>query len=131
MITNALILIASAFLYMVSAIFSAFSFEVPEYISEAMVDAFTMFQRMREFFPVDDVLLALLFLLGVYWRVYVFKIILWGWSFVPYFGSRNDLPVHTNTTDLRSNAPSGTVDLRQGKLKPGKIYRSMDGIIKR
>lgn len=131
MITNLLFMIGAQILFMFSAIFSVFPVEIPPEIGEAIRYLLNAINYAANNFPLLDLFLAGLFLLGIYWRVYLIKIFLWAFSLLPWVGKSTTLPSMENNTDLRSPAPSGTIDLRRGRMQVGKKYRSMDGIIRK
>lgn len=120
MITNLFFLIGAQILFMFSNIFSVFQLEIPEYIQPSISYFLTGFNYAHNNFPVNDALLAGLFLLAIYWRVYLIKIFLWAFSLIPIIGRSTQLPSMEKAVN---NAPD---NIPKGSMIIMKKFRSME-----
>jgi len=137
MITAVFFLVASLIVNLVAGLFNRFPIYLPNGIVAGFQYFFNAFASMQSLFPVADAFIVLGFLLSVYWRVYLFRIIVWGISFLPFVNGSVDLP-HTSspgdrgeTVDLRprvSNPQGRVIDLRKGRIQTK--YRTMQDIRK-
>lgn len=100
MLTSILLLIIAGFLFLVSQLFSLVSLAVPTQIATAFDTFFDYVHIFDGFFPISDFLLALLFLIALETGLYLVKIFLFGFSLLPWVGSKAELPGQGNTVDL-------------------------------
>jgi len=101
MITNLFFLLAGGLLNIIAGLFNAFPITIPDGVTTGFLYFIQAFRNMENLFPVTDAVIVVLFLLGVYWRVYLFKIILWGFGLLPFIGRHISTPT-TTTTDSAS-----------------------------
>jgi len=133
MITAVFFLVASLIVNLVAGLFNRFPIPIPTGVSAGFQYFFGAFNNFASVFPVTDAFIVILFLLAVYWRVYLFKIIVWGVGFMPWLNAPRDLP-HASSpgdrgqiVDLRSpNTNRNTIDLRKGRVQ--QKYRTMQDI---
>jgi len=137
MITAVFFLVASLIVNLIAGLFNRFPIVLPSGIVAGFQYFFNAFANMSSVFPVSDAFIVMLFLLAVYWRVYLFRVIVWGVGFLPFLNSPTSLP-HSSSPgdrghdiDLRpvSRGPQGhTIDLRKGRIRTK--YRTMQDIRK-
>lgn len=135
MITAVFFLVASLIINLVAGLFNRFPIILPAGIIEGFQYFFNAFKSMESVFPVSDAMIVLAFLLAVYWRVYLFRIIVWGIGFLPFINAPVGLP-HTSSpgdrgeiVDLRPtirNPQGRVVDLRKGRIQTK--FRTMQDI---
>lgn len=86
MITDILLTIATGIVFALANIFSAISLAIPTQIQSAILYFTGYLNYFRGVFPVDSFIQVCSFLLLFWSTVYLFKVVLFGYSLMPWVG---------------------------------------------
>lgn len=95
MIPNFFFIIIDLFLLIVIGVFSLVTFTVPPQIASSLTYLINYFNYARGIVPVNDLLEASIAILTAWILIYSVKVFLWGFSIIPFFGKKTDLPKHS------------------------------------
>lgn len=92
MILDSIILLTGAFLALIVALFGTINFVIPQQIPDA-INLFFSYMRIADvFFPMSDIMLAVLTIYTVMFFHYLVKLILHGYALLPWIGKHVELP---------------------------------------
>lgn len=94
MILSAFFYIAASIINFIYAVFSAISFQFPEQVSSSFTYFVSYFRYAGIFFPIADFMSALGYIITFMTLMYLIKIFLWVFVFLPFIGKVIHLPDH-------------------------------------
>jgi len=104
-----LILILKVIIFVITLPLSLVSFAMPSGIFDAMVLAGTKAMLFRGVFPVEDLMIALSFVLAIYAVLLTLRVIFMGINMIPGINLRSPKDSYTNTSSASSiSGPGGT-----------------------
>lgn len=118
MIFSFVLIILSVLIQLFAGLLGVLGWSFPAPIISAIQVFFNVLHVFSSFLPfIGDIVAIFLVLVPVYVIRYVFAIILWLWSLVPFIGSHTSIPT-IPALDLRGhNNDRNVLDLREGRHK--------------
>ena len=99
MIFDQFIIIGSAFITVIYSVFGVINLAIPNGISNAVTTFVGYLYMFEGVFPVSSLITSMVFISTVYFFLYVVKIGLWVFAFIPFIGKNNPLPTQNARMD--------------------------------
>lgn len=91
MIVDIFIYLLSAFVWLITAIFSAINYAIPDQITDSIEWLASYLNYLGGLFPIGTLAAATGTILSVWILLYGIRISLWLWSLVPWVGKRSSM----------------------------------------
>ena len=99
MIFDQFIIIGSAFITVIYGLFDIFNLAIPNAITDGVTTFVGYLYMFEGVFPVSSLITSMVFISTVYFFLYVVKIGLWVFAFIPFIGKNNPLPTQNARMD--------------------------------
>lgn len=126
MIISFLLLILGAIIQFFVYVLAQINWQFPPEILSAMGTVLDLVHILGQFLPfIADLIAIALILVPAHVIRYIFSLLLWLWSLVPWIGTRTEYPSMKPLDLQKRNMSSNTLDLRNGRVNTKRTMRDV------